>query len=445
MDLIQNCQLIEYVYNPYARLGIIIIFYIIFEYINYRKYRHEYKSAIVPVYGDKCGSYEDLLWYYESLTNSEQPVEMNIEDISFYTSKKLTWEDIYVLNRDYLCITDSEYNKKKHDLLAKCTYLQCKKMNISVPCEDEIRHVSFYHIPPIMHGKCTFTSIYKPVALIGVLKIFGYVVDLYSSFSGYKTHTMYTPEGEIDILVKDVKSRKTLVFIHGISLYGSVPYIPLFNKLINKNKFNEYNVVMIQIPNLSFSKYQNRHFSFGQLSMDLHHFLIKNSFNKYYLLGHSLGSIILTGLLNDERKILKPEKVVLIDPLCFLCDVLYSHRIAFWSWSQICEKIPKLNLLVRWCLLFLCLKDINVQKITKRLTGDPISSIYRQNTYRGEILAYFGDKDYVINSKKIISYVNSHFPSIQTYLEPEAEHGTFVTHAYFSNRFIDTITRFIND
>jgi pimeloyl-ACP methyl ester carboxylesterase len=428
-----------YNYHKYLKVPIgCVITYIFCEYLNYRRYKQHYNAVSIPIHGDKVGTLENIEWFYASLTSPDKPTNLEISEMQRHSAKKITWEDVYSTLREYLSVHDSSYNKQKHLLLVKCTDVICQKYNISMPPQNLTPHVPHDYLPPSVHGTCKFKSIYKPLFLMILIKIFKHVTDFYCKFLGYKCHTLFTSNGKINLLVKDIGAKETIVFVHGLLLYGGAGYMRFLSHFSE-----EYNIIIVQLPNISLSHHQSKFMSFGELGLVLSNFLKKHHYNDYYLMGHSLGTDICTGLLNDERKIFYPKKLVLIDPICFSQNMVSTHRIVFWEWEEICAKLPKMITLLKFLVLYFFIYDINSQHVTKRLTGDSISIIYRPDTYDGDTFVYLAEKDYIIQTGELRDYLQVHFPAMKIDFVTKASHGSFLLNSYFTSKLVKNVKQFL--
>jgi len=97
------------------------------------------------------------------------------------------------------------------------------------------------------------------------------------------------------------------------------------------------------------------------------------------LLGHSLGTDYCSMVMNDPRLAesarsevheeppLRPARLVLMDPVCFLHESAESHRLPFWT---VGEAMRKAGAWWRWpvqlLLLLLVIRDESNQEVTKR-------------------------------------------------------------------------------
>jgi len=247
---------------------------------------------------------------------------------------------------------------------------------------------------------------------------------------------------------------------------GFVPYI-LFLHALRRRRAAP--LLVLELPNCSRSHYQDVVPSVPSFRAALET-LLRREFGvarsgEYVLLGHSLGTDYCSMVMNDPRLAesarsevheeppLRPARLVLMDPVCFLHESAESHRLPFWT---VGEAMRKAGAWWRWpvqlLLLLLVIRDESNQEVTKRalvpgtgharpsrnlrgafeegsrnlLGTDTLFRASPELLRRCATLVTMSGKDQALPAWEIHDYLRAHFPEIEVRMDPGLEHGGFL-------------------
>mmetsp|Transcript_36425 Transcript_36425/g.117682 ORF Transcript_36425/g.117682 Transcript_36425/m.117682 type:complete len:292 (-) Transcript_36425:245-1120(-) len=224
---------------------------------------------------------------------------------------------------------------------------------------------------------------------------------------------------------------------------GFVPYI-LFLHALRRRRAAP--LLVLELPNCSRSHYQDVVPSVPSFRAALET-LLRREFGvarsgEYVLLGHSLGTDYCSMVMNDPRLAesarsevheeppLRPARLVLMDPVCFLHESAESHRLPFWT---VGEAMRKAGAWWRWpvqlLLLLLVIRDESNQEVTKRALVPGTDTLFRASPEllrRCATLVTMSGKDQALPAWEIHDYLRAHFPEIEVRMDPGLEHGGFL-------------------
>jgi hypothetical protein len=411
--------------SVYYTIGII---YIYLEICNYLRFRDRRKNVVSNLYDGKSGTYTSLLWMYNCLTTSKKPINLEIDKLKKYisTNREITWKDVYTFVRELNSIR--HYSIKTHNMLLLITKFLCIKHEI--PYDDNYKHpISFEYDPPICTGSTPTTIIYKPLFLSCILDCIAYLSYIYIHMNSYVKHTEYTIDGSLTFYIKkNINSNKTIVLFHGLVYFASAPYIHFFNY------FSNYNVIVINLTKLDGTDYSNsRHFSYSNLERAIYNTLLQNNLitafsdnNDYYFIGHSLGGSIISGLLHESRKLLRPKKIILIEPVCIPHKLISTSEFMFCDMEGLKSIIKIDNNIITSLFYYLFICDINVQQHTNKLTGDGFGTFFKPDTFNGKTLVILSDGDKIVEHDELKDFLVANYHNVTCDTIIDSDHGRFM-------------------
>jgi len=150
-------------------------------------------------------------------------------------------------------------------------------------------------------------------------------------------------------------------------------------------------------------------------------------------MGHSLGTDVCSIVLNDPRGLdspILPERLVLLDPICFAHEVPAAHRLPFWTWEEAQAKKPGVPALLVAIMLYGVIRDEYNQQACKRAMCPGTDTVFRASPellQRCRTLLCFSGEDAALPAWEIHDYVRAQFPDVRVEIDPAFPHGGFLT------------------
>lgn len=239
-------------------------------------------------------------------------------------------------------------------------------------------------------GHNDIKSIYKPILFYTGLHMAKCITYLELEVFGFKKYK--TKYGNIVYFhYHDNKNSKTTMFIHGLG-FGIMPYL---THILDMRKYT--NLIVPILPNIS-----NMEFTSGLLKRpdhplfpdyhiwktDVKSMIFKHNIDKFNVVCHSFGTIILASLIKDPWINSKIEKKIFIDPVCFIdgCHEIfeYINKPANSPYSITTSIFNKL-----------IYDDIYVRYVTQRFLYGPefwISDYEGMSNHNNLVILSFNDK-----------------------------------------------------
>jgi len=415
-----------------------LLCYVLCELFALWRFRLRLARLRIPRLGERRGTTGDLQWILQSMKHSVCPMGLSRASLQRYfpetkrRQKSITWEHYYAIVADAFAIRGP--SPDEHLLLMQIAAASAQAQGLPAP---PLTSKPPTCRAPVGYGSGELNVVYKPLPLellIAGIRLLGEAVIRALGFRG---RWLPTPEGWMRYWVSrpsDCTSTcSPAVFIHGVGL-GAVPYIPLIRKL---RQGRQGTLVILELPNCSRSHFQQSMPSPASFRNAFETLLQRelgiSSPGSYVLIGHSLGTDYCTMVLNDPRmghsdSILRPARVVLLDPICFAHEQLDAHRLPFWTCREAIEKTA-----VWWPLqlavLFLVIRDEYNQEATKRALVPGTDTIFRLSPElrrRCKILVCLSGNDQALPAWQIHDYVRSQMPDVEVRIDPGLEHGGFL-------------------
>ncbi len=225
----------------------------------------------------------------------------------------------------------------------------------------------------LKYGTNPIDSRYRPLLIsAGISLIKWYCYFILVSGYGFTKRTMVTGTGTsmVYFLYSNPNHTSTTVFLHGFG-FGIYPYMS-FLKQLGKTT----NVIVPVFPNVSNMEYHTKFEplrnndlfpSFTQLRDSFHSLIEEHGSNtEVNMIGHSFGTIVMSGILKDSRIRSLINKTVYVEPVCFI-DRYYKvgryMRSALLSNTKASSMTKVVNRLIY--------SDIYVQYVTNRYLYGP--------------------------------------------------------------------------
>jgi len=288
------------------------------------------------------------------------------------------------------------------------------------------------------------------------------LADAVFSALGYRRRWLPTAEGWIRYWVarpaEPDPAILPAVFIHGVGM-GAVPYVHFLQRL---RRARRAPLVALELPNCSRSHFQAVIPSATSFRDAVERLLCDelgiSAPGRYVLMGHSLGTDFCSMVMNDPRMAnddppLRPARLVLLDPICFVQEIAEAHRLPFWTLREARDKYRGQHWLPTIiAMLFLVIRDEYNQEATKRAIVPGTDSIFRCSDVllgRCPTLVCLSGNDCALPAWKIHDYLRAQFPQIEVRMDPGLPHGGFLMpllpgwlvrlHAEAVLRFLDPV------
>lgn len=369
-------------------------------------------------------------------------------DVEFHKKfkKDYSWRDLYVLMFNNFLLgrirIDDNMNDKINAIL-----------KMYFPNAQPFRKVDNHevrHTPPILSFiNQPISCMYKPLALQCLLKLSGCAAYQYM-----KRHFELKQFNRYQYWVKFKSTEyKTIIFVHGCG-GGAIPYM---NFLL---RFDHYNIVMMELPNvLNFYSYRNP-------TADDYYKFKEHIYETYQtnlvLMGHSLGTHAVSCMLNmaannqdscgelnangelnavgaaKQHHDNHVDKVVLLDPVALEWRPIVAHQLPTWSIHDCIDKFGFLRGMGFW---YMVVKDVCIQNQLLRSNHNLLYNQFKPTTIPTFVL--LGKRDVFIGGgNAFVEYLEA-FPTIITYLDDKANHGSFLSNRFFEKRLWDELNVFL--
>lgn len=198
------------------------------------------------------------------------------------------------------------------------------------------------------------------------------------------------------------------IFVHGLG-FGIQPYLYYILRLRKKT-----NLVILILPNISNMEYST---SFGDLAYDkifpeyatwrsmIKFITLKHNIDKFNLIGHSFGTIILSLLLQDPWIVNKTKKKVLVEPVCF-------YEKSWKIYRYINEPQSGSYNFIASIFNFVIYKNIFLRYVTQRFLYGPEFWFHDKPTdyqkLTGSTLIILSEMDQVVPSQDLLEIFKRH-------------------------------------
>lgn len=424
---------------PCRRRLMLLFAYLTCEVLCLQRFRARLMRLRQPRRAERRGTLEDLRWLLRGVQEPRGPATMGKASVQRYLDEQpdmrgsVTWEHYYVMVQNAFCISGP--SPEEHGLLVQIASTYAKQQGLPQPPPAA-------RLPtckaPVGFGQSTVQVVYKPLALELVLSTARLLADATFRAAGYRGRWVPTPEGLIRCWTARPRQAdpKLLpaVFIHGVG-FGAVPYFLFLERL---RAGRQAPLLVLELPNCSRCHFQPTMPSAAHFREALERLLQEelgiSEPGKYALLGHSLGTIFCSMVMNDPRlehadAPLRPARLVLLDPICFAQELAEAHRLPFWSLREAIT-----GSWWRWPLqlavLLLIIRDEYTQEATKRAIVPGTDALFRCRPallQKCQTLVCLCGNDQALPAWRIRDYVRVHFPEVELRMDPGLEHGGFLT------------------
>lgn len=420
----------------YIYLFFIFSGYILFEFINYIKYKKLLQIIKVPHYQPTRNSTELL----QSITHQKkmyQHFSINSNKLIEQKSKE----------HGYLFATDHVYNMFKFDISQK------NDVSVKTNIEYMIKNDFYGDIDisttdknenSMLYGKMNIDCIYRPLFIDIGIQCFQKMVTFVYNYKGYKTH--YVSNGEYMqkyYCFYNPYATKTIIFIHGIG-FGSSMYI---NFILRMNK-EKYSIIIVELYGLGTPFTHTTIGNFTNFTYTILRILKKHALhkNEIILLGHSLGTNFISAVnnINNTHKLFNVSYIILLEPVCFLHHMTRATFSMYCSFNEFKTLLPYnscIDKIYTLLLYYYIVRNISIQFINKRMLSSMTDIVFRDT--KTICFVYFGLNDNFISAKTIESSINNDtFPNVTKFVMNE-EHGSFLYKKEVSIKLINKINIFI--
>lgn len=441
--------------------------YLVCELISYWRFRLRWARLSLPRRAYRRGTIEDLRWLQRSTEHPVCPVTFAKDSLQRYLNEEhatrglsgpgpsVVWEHYYAAAREAFCMTDP--SPQEHEVLVKIASAMCKKQNLPPPPKAS-RPPSME--APIAFGCSPLQVFHKPLPIEVAFGGARLLADGVFLALGYRQRWLPTSEGWIRYWVTRPRdpdpSILPAVFIHGVGL-GAVPYVHFLQRL---RRARRATLIALEVPNCSRSHFQACVPSAASFR-DAVERVVRDELGitapgRYVLVGHSLGTDFCSMVMNDPRLAhgdppVRPARLVLLDPVCFMQEIAEAHRLPFWTLQEAREKYGSLH----WwptilAVLLLVIRDEYNQEATKRAIVPGTDSIFRASNAllnRCPTLVCLSGNDAALPAWKIHDYLRAQFPQMEVRMDPGLEHGGFLmplVPGWLARLHMETVLRFMD-
>ena len=154
------------------------------------------------------------------------------------------------------------------------------------------------------------------------------------------------------------KERPVILFFHGLG-FG----IANNNYVLPEN----YDIVMPEIPNISYSNYKKDCLTLREISNTVYKWLLEKEVKNVYIIGHSYGTQIINYFCNNycKNSDINIVKKIYLEPVCFLCSLKNTYNLAYKNFKWRSDKKFYYNL-KHFIFYYFVSSDIYFQAIVKR-------------------------------------------------------------------------------
>ena len=268
------------------------------------------------------------------------------------------------------------------------------KINFSVKRNRNLKMLKF--------GNNDIRTKSKPAVYYGMIKIVKYLLYNVLEINGFKKFVSH--KSGVTYFYKVSSRVKThTLFVHGFG-FGIIPYKSFINSLSH-----DENIIFPILPNISNIEY---HSYFDSLNSDTlfpgrkiwnaDFDLLINKFNikKINLIAHSFGTIILSFAMDYFNKNNKINKIVLIEPVCFIEG---SYKI----YKYINDPYDQRSKMVSRFVDYIIYQDIYSRHIAQKFMHSSefwIKNIDNLKTFKHYVV--ISENDQIVPSKKLKSLFN---------------------------------------
>lgn len=264
---------------------------------------------------------------------------------------------------------------------------------------------------------CDLKVIYKPFLWYIGVRILQSMFRLWLFSQGFRRRR--SPESALSIFHR-LKNQNSpvMVFCHGFGI-GCSSYVYLIAKLLSSQK--DINIVLVELPNLSYSSYQVPHPRTEDLVRTLHGQLTSLGIHRCLMVSHSYGTVI-----HNVFNHLFPGMIsrgIFLDPVCLM---VHQPKIARMRSITLNELIASQSTARWWhkflatCSFLVVFRDLFTQFVMCR-------TFFMEHSYLGKlsendtvVLAEFDD---ITPSSAINQFMEEHYPQVRRILRPNAGHG----------------------
>jgi len=420
----------------------LILAYLACELVCLWRFRLRMARLRQPRRSDRRGTLEDLQWLVDSAEHPICPINLSKESMEIYLKEKypdrkqgLDWKDVYATVRDAFCLAGP--SAIEHAKILRIITAMAKQQGIKPPPADAKPPA---RDAPLAFGSAPLQVVHKPLPVEAALSVARWVADALFLALGFRQRWLPTPEGWLRYW--SCRPREAdpaelpAVFIHGVGL-GAAPYLHFIDRL---RRGRRAPLVVLELPNCSRSNFQEVSPSVPSFR-DAFERLLLNELQiagpgRYVLIGHSLGTDYCSMVMNDPRMpssdpVLRPARLVLLDPICFVHEIAEAHRLPFWTFAEARRHAAKAG--IWWPLMMIVLlvviRDEYNQEGTKRAIVPGTDSIFRCShslLQRCPTLVVLSGNDVALPAWKVYDYVRAQFPEVQVRIDPGLEHGGFL-------------------
>lgn len=193
-----------------------------------------------------------------------------------------------------------------------------------------------------------------------------------------------------------------ILFLHGIGV-GLYPYKE-FLKEVNQGRCEEggqVGILAVEILCIS-SRLTSPMLPKAEMCRQLRDILDQHQFHKFVLVSHSYGSVIATHLLKTLDLAPRISSIVLVDPVSILLnqpDVAYNFTVRKPRFAN------------EWLLWYFGSKDIGVAHTLSRTFFWSENIIWKEDVLDHRCIVFLAEKDSIINSAKVLSYLQKDLES----------------------------------
>jgi len=421
----------------------VLVAYIVFELISFQRFRRRIARLQISRCCDRRGTLDDLKWWQSAVNHPSCPLSISKHSLQRFlddqedAAEQVTWEHYYAIVSECFCIATP--SPSEHQLILKITASMAAKQGLAQPpagakppnCQA-----------PLAFGRSPVQVFHKPLIFEACMYGFRCAVDVVLLACGFRPRWIPTPEGWmrywVALPVKPDSGLMPAVFVHGVGM-GAAPYV-LFLERIRRSWGAK--LIVIELPNVSRSHFQDimpNPSSFrGAVRTILKNELDISAPGQYILLGHSLGTDFCTSIMNDPfldhggDSLLRPCRLVLMDPVCFAIEAATSHRLAFWTWREAVHDRPRIMWPFMLAMWFLIIRDEAHQEAMKRALSSGTDFVFRcsrELLQRCPVLVCLSGNDEFLPAWKIHDYIRAQFPDIRVRMDPALTHGAVMAPA----------------
>lgn len=443
-----------------SRLRVALLVYSILELISFWRFRQRLKRLRQPRLGYRRATLDELRWLLRAVEHPVCPVRMSKASLQVFLSERssdarqtIKWEHYYVMVQDCWCILGP--SPEEHALLLEIAGKFAEREGLQRPPP---RASPPSCSAPVGYGHSPVQVVHKPLPLEMMLFSVRQAADAFFWVWGFRGDWMPTSEGWIRYWLATPKeadpNNLPVVFLHGVG-FGAVPYIPFLRRLRHGWASP---LLVLELPNCSRCSFQAAMPTPASFRDALERILRKElgitEAGRYMLVGHSLGTDFCSMVMNDPRlahadPLLRPARLVLLDPVCFVTEVAAAHRLPFWT---VREALTQPG--ARWwkfpfilVALFIFIRDEYTQEATKRAIVPGTDSIFRCSPTmlkRCPTMVCLSGEDEALPAWKIHDYIRAQMPEVNVRMHPTMEHGGFLmVRQWLAKSHADDVLRFL--